>query len=291
MAKPTAATAKPATAAKPPALVQSTALATVKIDMQSEAAAGFEGATKDSYAIPFLSVLQSNSPQCKKSDGAFIKGAEEGMFLNTVTGEIMSGEDGVLVVPCAYKLSYIEWGIRNTDNEGFKGEHDSTRGSALMQTATRTENDEGKSFDMLPNGNQLVPTHAFFVLLLGDDGQRKFAVVSMSSTQVKKSKRWMTAMSQLRAFNAAGQSFQPPMYSHIWRLRTAPESKGKNTWSGWDISMERALDIAKEADASLYIEARNFYHSINKGEVKVQQREEEPRAQNNAQAFDDPDSM
>ena len=38
--------------------------------------------------IPFIRVIQALSPQIKKSDAAFIKGAEQGDLFNTVTGEV-----------------------------------------------------------------------------------------------------------------------------------------------------------------------------------------------------------
>ena len=68
---------------------------TAMVAAQSEdSGSGFEETSAESFAIPFLSILQSGSPQCKKSDGAYIKGAEEGMLFNSVTGD-MYGEEGV----------------------------------------------------------------------------------------------------------------------------------------------------------------------------------------------------
>ena len=67
------------------ALRQAQELAAFEAQQLEEAGSGFEEATSDSYAVPFLQVLQSGSPQCKKSDGKYIKGAEEGMIFNTVT--------------------------------------------------------------------------------------------------------------------------------------------------------------------------------------------------------------
>jgi hypothetical protein len=36
-----------------------------------DSGSGFEETSAESFAIPFLSILQSGSPQCKKSDGAY----------------------------------------------------------------------------------------------------------------------------------------------------------------------------------------------------------------------------
>ena len=73
------------------------------------AGTGLEEASADDYAIPFLRVLQSMSPQLKKSDGKYIQGAEEGNLFNTVTETLYDGTEGVTIIPCAYKKKFIEW--------------------------------------------------------------------------------------------------------------------------------------------------------------------------------------
>ena len=44
---------------------------------------GFSEVTSEDLAIPFLRILQAMSPQKNKRDGAYVDGAEEGMFFNT----------------------------------------------------------------------------------------------------------------------------------------------------------------------------------------------------------------
>lgn len=81
-----------------------TALPAVLMEgFEGDAGGGMEGTDFDSFAVPFLVVLQSMSPQCKKSDGAYIEGAEEGMIFNTASGEVFDGEEGVMLVPFAYR--------------------------------------------------------------------------------------------------------------------------------------------------------------------------------------------
>ena len=99
---------------------------------------GLEEASADDYAIPFLRVLQSMSPQLKKSDGKYIQGAEEGMFFNTVTESIYDGTEGVSIIPCAYKKKYIEWIPREKGGGFVSDEHDA---SILKQCK---KNDKGR---------------------------------------------------------------------------------------------------------------------------------------------------
>ena len=55
------------------------------VNYEADACAGREGADKDSYAIPFLLVLQPLSPQVVDK---LVPGAEAGMLLNSVTNEL-----------------------------------------------------------------------------------------------------------------------------------------------------------------------------------------------------------
>ena len=38
-----------------------------------------------------------------------MEGAEAGMIYNSVTGELYNGVEGINVIPCFYKLEYLEW--------------------------------------------------------------------------------------------------------------------------------------------------------------------------------------
>lgn len=219
--------------------------------------AGFENADAQSFAIPFLQILQSMSPQCKKSEGAYIKGAEEGMFFNTVTQEIDSGEDGLFVIPCYYKRSFIEWAPRESGG-GFKGEYPPT--DPIVATAVR-----GDKGDVLPNGNLLVDTRTHYVLILKPDGSFQPAVISMASTQVKKSRQWMSKMEGIKFKNSAGQLYTAPMYSHVYKLTTVPEKNDQGSWFGWKIEIAHLQE-----DPMLLAAAREFKRQISAGEVREQ---------------------
>jgi hypothetical protein len=80
-----------------------------KIDFISDAGAGLENIDKDDLALPFLKLLQTGSDETKKKHANYVDGAEDGMFYNTVTKKLYSGEKGIEVIPCFYKLTFPEW--------------------------------------------------------------------------------------------------------------------------------------------------------------------------------------
>ena len=220
----------------------------------ADAGAGFEDADPSSYAIPFLQILQSGSPQCKKSDGAYIKGAEEGMLFNTGTQELYDGEEGILVIPCHFTNRFVEWKTRESGG-GFVGEH-------LPGTTAPTQKDD-KGRDILPNGNTLVDTRNHYVMIRQSDGTLTPAIIAMSSTQMKKSKQWMSRMQGIKIKTATG--FVPaPMMSRTYRITTVPESNDKGSWFGYRIELVGLVE-----DEAEYRAAQEFALAVRKGTAKA----------------------
>jgi hypothetical protein len=230
-------------------------------DFGADAGAGFEGAGREAYAIPFLVILQSGSPQCKRSDGAYIKGAEEGMILNTVTNELFN--EPVDVIPCAYTQTFIEWGLREQGG-GFIAEYDNAAGQALKSNARRDD----KNRDILPNGHQLNDTRNHYVLFKDGEGYWQTAMMSMHSTQIKSSRNWMTAMQNLATVHKA------PMYALVFKVGTSAQSNDKGTWYGYTFTFDHLVTEEEDAE-DVYEKAKAFWQSARSGQVKTQSRDAE----------------
>jgi len=209
---------------------------------------GMEEADKDSFATPFLRVLQSGSPQCKKSDGAYIKGAEEGMIYNNVSDEVYDGEEGVVVIPCFYQRRFVEWTPIEAGG-GFNGEY--APSDPIVGTTRR---DEATFKDMLPNGNELTDTRNHYCLLVLPNGSVQPVLISMASTQVKVSRKWMSMI------NAAPGD----MFAMQYRLKSVAQSNDKNTWMTWAVEAAGFVTDIKSVDA-----AEAFYKQVSAGEAKA----------------------
>lgn len=228
------------------------------VNMEVDAGAGFESITPEDMQTPFLVCLQKGSPQVDDDNpkAATLPGAKTGMLLNSVTNELYDGEEGVLVIPCHYKRSFVQWGNRD-EGGGFMGEHP-PESPLLMQTS---RDEQGR--DVLPDGSHLADTRSHLVLLVKDDGTLEPMMLSMSSTQIKKSKRWMTLMRTLKVAGSAGK-FNPPMYSHIYRIRTVAESNAKGNWRGLNITLECLV-----TNQHAYKQAKELYMMAVAGIVKT----------------------
>jgi len=244
---------------------------------------GFEETTSQDMAIPFLRILAQLSPQVNKRDGAYVDGAEAGMIFNTVANKVYDGEKGVTVVPCYYNRRYVEWAPREKGG-GYFGSY--LPDDPIVNTTTKNERGE----DILPNGNILTNTAQFFVILLDEDGPQR-CLITMSSTQLKKARKWVTQMQSLTAQGENG-SFTLPMMSHRYKLGTVAESNDKGNWFGWEINKIDMLDIEDEnsTDNSLFEMAVAFAVKVKSGEVEVKEpAPTESVQQNNTSVADDDD--
>lgn len=229
--------------------------------LAQDAGAGQETMSSKDYAIPRLQILQSLSPQIKKAEPAYIKGAEEGMIVDPLNARIFSGEKGIQVVPINYRRAYIEWKDRKSGG-GFVKDHGSDD-SILAQT---TNGDKGPT---LPNGNTIQTQGEYFVFLLGENGGYSPYVLSMASSQLKKSRRWNTMINQFRAPHPSGSgTFNPAMFYRSYQLMTVPEKNEKGSFFGWVIAPSKnVLDM--EGGQALYLAARDFRAQISSGAVQA----------------------
>lgn len=232
-----------------------------QLTQDAESNSGFQNMTSEDVALPFLSILQALSPQVRGTNK--IDGAKEGDFYNTVTQESYNGKDGITLIPCAFKKAYVEWTPREQGG-GYVKEH----ASASVLESTKKD-DKGR--DVLPNGNLVVTTAYHFVLIVRPTGTVERAIISFTSTQLKKSRRWNSQMMNIQIKLPNGNLIRPPMYSHTYLATTLNESNDLGQWAGWNIGSPSIIE-----DPKLYTLAKAFSDDIIKGSVKVapQQSEE-----------------
>jgi hypothetical protein len=229
---------------------------------EEDAAKGLGKIGQEDLALPFLKILGQLSPEVNKRDGKYVEGAEPGMIYNSVSGDLYDGVKGIEVIPCFYKLEYIEWKDRGDGPGAPVAIYDSS--SDIM---SKTKADANYK-DRLPNGNYIEKTASHFVIITGDSPAT--ALISMKSTQLKISRKWNSMMSGIKLKGKNGL-YTPASFSHIYKLKTTQMSNDKGTWFGWEVSK-----IGPITDASIYQQAKSFSESISKGAVKAKHGEEKP---------------
>ena len=238
--------------------------AVATIDIEQFADSGFDNVDSKSLALPFLKVLGQLSPQVTQGDSQFIAAARPGMIYNTVTDELYDGAAGITVVPCYYKLEYIEW--RDREKGAVAPVNVYSSDSDIMSKTTR--GDDGK--DRLENGNYIEETASHYVMVVEED-KSSTALITMKSTQRKKSKKWNSMMMSLRAKKKDGKGFfKPAPFTQKYNMKTVLEKNNLGSWYGWEI--EHIGTVESEETIKTAFE---FYETCKKGAVRVNHGKEE----------------
>ena len=179
---------------------------------EADANLGMENVGQDDLALPFLKILGQLSPEVNKRDGKYVEGASPGMIFNSVTGDLFDGEKGVNVIPCYYKLEYVEWKDRGKDGSGAPVTIYPSSSDIMTKTS------RGADFkDRLQNGNYIEKTAQHFVIVAGKVPTT--ALIAMKSTQLKISRKWNSMMQSIKLKGKNGL-FTPASFSHQYLLRT-----------------------------------------------------------------------
>ena len=231
-----------------------------EIDYEQFAGMGMEEIKATDLSIPFLRILAQLSPQVNKRDGAYVQGAEAGDIYHTVSGAVVKGDEGIKVVPCYLSHRYVEWKPREKGGGYVASYH----GEDPITKTTRRDERGG---EVLPNGNMLVNTYQFFVLLLTDEGPQR-CIIAMSGSQVTTGKRWNTTMNSQTGRRKDGGLYTMAMFSSIYTLTSSPQQNDKGSWFGWKIQRDGTV-----ADHEILLMGAEFSKSIRAGEITVKEDE------------------
>ncbi|PZC48500.1 MAG: hypothetical protein DK304_001413 [Chloroflexi bacterium] len=218
-----------------------------------DAGVGFEGVTSSDLQIPFLRIIQALSPQLKRSDPAFLEGAQQGDIFNTVTNKFWTADEGVVVLPVYFETKMLEF-VPRTQGGGFVGELSS--GSREVSAAVR---DPDTGMEILESGNELVRSASHYIKIVHENGNYENAIVDMKKTQLKKSRQWLSMM-MMKKQNGSTL----PSFAHMYRLRSVEDGNDKGSWFTWSISLVGVVE-----SLVAYTEAKELHGSIKRGEMRL----------------------
>jgi hypothetical protein len=202
---------------------------------------------KDELAIPFLSVLQSMSPQVKKSDERYVDGAEEGHLFHTVLNRTFSK---VYFIPCRFQHVVLQWKNRDTGG-GLVASFEA--GDPAIPAASQQE--RFMVVDDAPD--TVLETTLQYVSLLFDEDMQPLGpgVISFKSSQLKYARRFNAALQARMLTRSDGSTFKAPIFSHVYSLQTFPERNDMGSWFSYKIGegsvvsdsgmLRQALEFAK----------------------------------------------
>ncbi len=203
----------------------------VKLLMKQDAGRGVSTAAEDNI-IPLIYILQAQSPQALKQKPEYIKGAAAGMIWPRGSKVLIDGEEeGLPVIPVAFKKCWIEW---RPDRGGFAGRHEydsaaEDKGRPEGAEWIEDPKSKGKGKWELPNGNYVVETREHAVLAK-INGNWTGAVVSMSGSNHTASRTWMGLMKDKKIPDSDDRA---PSYAYVYCLLTVARSNDQGDWYAW----------------------------------------------------------
>lgn len=238
-----------------------------EMDFSQDARAGTEGVDKESQAIPFLVVLQSNSPAVVDES---VPGAKAGLLMNSVTGELFGK---IVLVPVSFQRRFVEWAPRKKGG-GYKGEHmpAEVEGGKYGYKSPDSISAYFVGEEPLPllqakdEHNVLKDTRSHFVLAVKPDGTFFPALFPLASTQIKKSKKWVSMILGVQLRDGGGALYNPASFSHMYTIGTIKESNDQGSWHGITVDAAGAVK-SKE----IYAAAKELHKQVQEGKVNVAQ--------------------
>ena len=208
--------------AKNEVAVAQAAGAVAAYDYGADSGAGFENQTSADRSIPFLAILQSNSPQVE--DG----GESSGDLLNTVTGEVFDGNEGVVFVPSMTEHVYVEW-VPRTQGGGFVARYEADDPFVKQCEAKATQFGKAKT----PDGNDIQETFYVYGAICPEGREPELAVMAFTSTKIKVYRKYFG--NKLSMFRDANKK-QPPLFAHSIRVSTFKDKNAKGTFYNFTLT-------------------------------------------------------
>lgn len=201
---------------------------------------GSEEVEANDLVIPRIELVQDLSKARKKSDPAYIEGAEEGMLYNNVTRKLYG--DSITICPVYFKKEWLLW--RDTDLGGGFG------GAYPTEEQARVALDGQEK----PEEWEVVDTNQHFVLVINDDGTIEEAVVSMAKSKAKIS----------RILNSLIRINGGPRFSRVYTLSGVPD---KNK-AGQDFYSLKVVNKGF-VDEAIFRRAESVYGLVGSGGVTI----------------------
>jgi len=235
------------------------------IDYGTDAGAGTDVIGRDEAGIPFLKILQAQSPEVIGPNGK-IDGAVAGMILNTGTEEL---SESITVVPALRQHVFVEWRPRKQGG-GIVAVYEPN--DPVVQAAIAASDEFGKY--RTEAGNDLVETfYVFAITLDADENPGMPVVIPFSSTQIKAyKKKFANRVRHCLVDNGQGKRILPPMFAHRIAISTGDESNDDGSWKGYVIQFAVDNNVQQSLmtpDHAGYRAARELKALVDGGEAQA----------------------
>lgn len=207
----------------------------VPAHVKSGSKLGNENVSQEHISVPRVKLLQKMNNEVDRNHSEYIEGAQEGDFINTVTGENYGSS--MYVVNVHFKEEYVVWRKR-TEGGGLVGNF-----------TTRKEAEDYLEDNGLKLEEHDITQTQIHTLLRLDEENAEISDIPFlfdcASSKLKVSREWNT-----KIMKQGGDRF-----SYLWKMSSVPQSNAKGSWVNIDIS---GVDWLKD---EIYEQVKSFYEA------------------------------
>lgn len=198
---------------------------------------GFEDLSRETIAVPFVRIMQAQTPQCDEMSDTYIDGARPGKFFRTLPPDVWAPP--VKIVVLFFKVYFIAW---RPNRGGFAGMFSPREIDNLTARGAVVKNAQG--FYSFSDGTaDLQETYTYTCVNVDKlaDGPFNFPLVS---TQLKEAKKFNFLLRTTRLPHN-----RPALpYFSVWNMGTAAQKNEKGSWYGVSFAWDRFV-TKEELDA------------------------------------------
>ena len=222
---------------------------------------GAEEIDADSFSIPYLTILQalSQAAQDHVGDPNYM----QGMIYNSATGETFKE---VEFIPCHFQRRFVRWEEGAAAGAAaFQGIYTPAELESLNSAGMLQKNAKGRFTISDDRGTgELIDTRLHYVLFHNVNlDVWEPALISLSKTQVKYSKRLMTMIRTIQ-FRIGNKSVNPPSWANVYKASSIKEKNDMGQWFSWNFTR-----VGPVTDKDLYLQAKDLHDSVLKGDAKA----------------------
>ena len=171
---------------------------------------------QEDLQIPRIKILQFISDEVKRGTESYIEGAQPGMFINTVTGELTTK---LFVVNVDYSKRWNVWKTRNAGGGLIASCETEAEAIEALAVAAEAENIRPDDKERIEKTFDLIETPEHACLTINPETNATTAVIiDMPSTKQKVSRKWNSLLSTL-----AGDRF-----AHVFEVGAVLETNKRN---------------------------------------------------------------
>lgn len=228
---------------------------------EADRGAGYENQSSDDISVPFIEILQAQSPEVQVDDGP-----RAGTLINRTTGEIWPGKDGVSFIPSTTSHELVEW-VPREKGGGLVASYSMNPGSTDPFAENIRKTQPLGKYTNPDNGNDLIETFYVYGIFVEGD-QSHPAVLAFSSSRIKDYKDWMFRARAIVITLPNGRKLTKlPLFSHRYRLMTAAKENSQGKWFGFQVRFdgENAESSRIAPNDDLYTMAKQLNEDVSAG--------------------------